>query len=125
MSKFGDSHGVRQIMLNFIGLQKAKITAGCFDSTERRLITTASDGTARMWNFSNGQCLTELLSDDQGHHVDQEITDVVCAFEPESEGEKMAHIIAVGWDRKIHIWADEKEEEVVSIKTLPRKEQRG
>lgn len=48
MSKFGDAHG------------KAKITAGCFDQTQRRLITTGSDGSAKMWNFSNGQMLTDL-----------------------------------------------------------------
>lgn len=76
MSKFGESHG------------KAKITAGCFDSTQRRLITTGSDGSARMWNFSNGQCLTELLSDDSGRHVDSEITGVVCAYEPKEDGEQ-------------------------------------
>jgi hypothetical protein len=74
-----------------------------------------------MWNFSNGQCLTELLVDDEGHHVDSEITGVVCAYDSPTETEKMAHIVAVGWDKKIHIWADEKEEEVVSVKTLPRK----
>ena len=86
-----------------------------------------------MWNFSNGQCLTELLSDDSGRHVDSEITGVVCAYEPkeedeegeEEEQEKMAHVIAVGWDKKIHIWADQKEEEVVCNKILPRNEQRG
>lgn len=37
----------------------------------------------------------------------------------------MAHVIAVGWDKKIHIWADQKEEEVVCNKILPRNEQRG
>jgi len=71
-----------------------------------------------MWNFSNGQCLTELLLDEDGHHVDKEITGVACAFEPNDE-DKMAHVIAVGWDKQIHIWADEKEEEVVGIKNLP------
>lgn len=42
MSKFGNSHG------------NSKITAGCFDSTQRRLITAGNDGTVKMWNFSNG-----------------------------------------------------------------------
>jgi len=37
---------------------KLKITAGCFDSTLRRLITAAGDGSVSMWNFSNGQELT-------------------------------------------------------------------
>jgi hypothetical protein len=98
------------------------------------LITTGSDGTARMWNFSNGQCLTELLESDSGTQVGTEITGVCCAFEPIPEDEKndknekiekMAHIIAVGWDKKIHIWADEKEEEVACNKTLPRSDQKG
>jgi len=31
----------------------------------------------------------------------------------------MAHVISVGWDRKIHVWADEKEEEVETTKILP------
>ena len=43
MSKFGNAHGVKQ-----------KITAGCFDQTQRRLITAGSDGSCKMWNFSNG-----------------------------------------------------------------------
>lgn len=65
-----------------------------------------------MWNFSNGQCLTELLENDLGTQVGTEITGVCCAFEPDAEIEKMAYVVAVGWDKKIHIWADEKEEEV-------------
>lgn len=89
------------------------------------MITTGSDGTARMWNFSNGQCLTELLEGDSGTQVGTEITGVCCAFEPDTDNDKMAHVIAVGWDKKIHIWADEKEEEVACNKTLPRSDQKG
>ena len=63
MSKFGNAHGF-----------KNKITAGCFDSTQRRLITAGSDGTCKMWNFSNGQCLTDLKSAVTGKKVDNEIT---------------------------------------------------
>ena len=33
------------------------MTAAAFDGGLRRLITGASDGTMRMWNFSNGQML--------------------------------------------------------------------
>lgn len=47
--KFGDTHG-----------SKGKITAGCFDSGQRRLITAGKDGCIRMWNFSNGSNLKEL-----------------------------------------------------------------
>lgn len=47
MSKFGDAHGVTFGFLMLI--QKAKITAGCFDDTQRRLISAGSDGSARVY----------------------------------------------------------------------------
>jgi WD40 repeat protein len=72
MSKFGGAHGGNN-----------KITAGCFDSTQRRLISSGSDGTCKMWNFSNGQCLTELLSKDTGKKVDTEVTALVCVYDPD------------------------------------------
>ena len=78
-----------------------------------------------MWNFSNGQCLTELTLDETGRHLDTEITGIACAFDPDSETIKDAHVIAVGWDKKIHIWVDEKDEEVACNKILPRNEQKG
>ena len=31
-----------------------------------------------------------------------------------------SHIISVGWDKKIHIWKDEKTETVVTTKVLPQ-----
>jgi len=43
MSKFNANEG-----------SGVKITAGCFDETQRRLVTATSDGLCRMWNFSNG-----------------------------------------------------------------------
>jgi hypothetical protein len=51
-----------------------------------------------------------------------EITGVACAFDPDLEAEKMAHIIAVGWNKNIYIWADEKDEVVECGKVLPRNE---
>ena len=74
MSKFGNTHG------NLV-----KITAGCFDSTQRRLTTAGADGTCKMWNFSNGQCLTELYSAETGPKIDTEITQVACVFDPNDE----------------------------------------
>ena len=38
------------------------MTAAAFDGGLRRLITGASDGTMRMWNFSNGQMLKEFMN---------------------------------------------------------------
>lgn len=77
-----------------------------------------------MWNFSNGQCLTELLLNEDGKQIGCEITGVDCAFDPDYPTEKMAHVIAVAWDKKIYIWPDQKEEEVYDPKVLPRNEQK-
>jgi hypothetical protein len=55
-----------------------------------------------------------LISEETGKKLDTEITSVcnTLAFDPDRDQEKLGHILAVGWDKKIHIWADEKEEEV-------------
>ena len=61
--------------------------------------------------------------------MDSEITAVAntIQFDPDadSENQKMSHVITVGWDKKIHIWPDEKEEEVETCKILPKNEQKG
>ena len=36
---------------------RSKITFMCFDHGERRLFTGAHDGSLKLWNFSNGNCL--------------------------------------------------------------------
>ena len=43
---------------------KAEITAMAFDTSGRRLITGARDGTIKTWNFNNGQLLQDLVKDD-------------------------------------------------------------
>lgn len=120
MSKFGNAHGPGR-----------KITTGCFDSSSRRLITAGDDGTCKMWNFSNGQCLTELVhkevfnkKGEEEKKPTKEVTKVICQYDPddlelEPELQKMSYIISVGWDRKINIWADEKVEVVETNKCLP------
>ncbi len=40
-----------------------EITAMAFDSTGRRLITGARDGSIKLWNFNNGACLSNLKGD--------------------------------------------------------------
>ncbi len=52
MSKFGEAH------------DKKKITAACFDESQRRIVTCATDGSIKMWNFSNGQLLTVMQNID-------------------------------------------------------------
>ena len=44
-----------------------------------------------------------------------------CVFDSNDQEElRMPYFIGVGWDKKIHVWADEKEEIVESSKTLPQ-----
>ena len=57
MSKFGDAHGVSSNRHNFL-LQKSKITSGCFDETQRRLITAGADGSCRVNILA---CLMKIL----------------------------------------------------------------
>ena len=71
MSKFGDAHG-----------PKSKITAGCFDESMRRLLTAGSNGTIKIWNFSNGQCLKDFVMKSPGgekiiYQVDREVTNLI------------------------------------------------
>lgn len=45
-------------------------------------------------------------------------------YDPEdTDGEKIQHIIGVGWDKKIHVWQDTKQEVVETYKTLPQNKQ--
>ena len=58
--------------------------------------------------------------------VDTEVTQMCCVFDPQdTEGLKMPYFISVGWDKKIHVWADEKDEVVASTKILPQNDQTG
>jgi len=38
-----------------------QISAMAFDASWRRLLIGGEDGSLRMWNFNNGQCLKEFL----------------------------------------------------------------
>lgn len=122
MSRFGNAHG------------KNKITSAVLDKTKRRLASASSDGSIKVWNFSNGQHLgsckygNELDADEEEQSIpvpilkrkNCEVTSLNFAFEPskdddgddEDENEKDAHIISVGWDKKVYIWQDTKEQEM-------------
>ena len=71
-----------------------------FDEAGRRLITGANDGSVRIWNFSNGQCLQELETG-----CAQEISSIVFVVEAQSK-----YVIAGGWDRKVLAWRDGEDE---------------
>lgn len=38
----------------------SQLSSMVFDNSQRRLVTAARDGTLKMWNFNNGQCLKDF-----------------------------------------------------------------
>lgn len=43
----------------YVASHNSPITAACLDHRGKRLITTAQNGTVKMWNFNNGACMHE------------------------------------------------------------------
>ncbi|KAK9966396.1 hypothetical protein ABG768_003508 [Culter alburnus] len=89
MFEFGGAHG------------KSAITCMAFDSSGRRLVTGGIDGCLKMWNFNNGQCVKILKKDGK---CDQ-ICD--CLY---LKLHRKAFVVSVGWDRRIDVYEDFKEE---------------
>ena len=76
---------------------QSEITAMCFDQSLRRLVTGARNGSVKIWNFNNGNCLRTLIPVD-----DEEITGIVCTKQ---------RIITVGWSKKVAIYKDSRGDE--------------
>ena len=75
------------------------MTAMAFDEAGRRLITGGNDGTVRMWNFSNGQCLRELSGEDF-----LEVSSIMFIVAGQNK-----LVVAGGWNRKVVVWRDDAE----------------
>lgn len=67
-----------------------EITAMCFDEPQRCLVTGARDGSIKIWNFNNGNCMHTFNTP-----AGLEITGVVCAHH---------RILTSGWSRRVHIY---------------------
>ncbi|EFJ22347.1 hypothetical protein SELMODRAFT_416582 [Selaginella moellendorffii] len=76
--------------------KSTKMSAMTVDASGRRLLIGGQDGTLRMWNFNNGQCLKEYCGFGQ-----DEITCVVCLAEGRSK-----YVAAGGWNGRVCIWHD-------------------
>ena len=50
--------------------------------------------------------MIDLLSADKKEKVDSEITALISIYDPEETKVKTAQFLAVGWDKKLHIWED-------------------
>jgi WD40 repeat protein len=119
---FSDTHGSREK-----GKEgSSKITAGCFDSYQRRLVTAGKDGTVKMWNFSNGSKLKDMISTETGKKIDREVTSLVCCVsDPEdSDALRDSQIVSVGWNRRIHVWDVDEEEDLESKHIFPSKDKK-
>jgi len=105
--KFVEAHG------------KSRINYCCFDASGRRLITGAHDGSVKVWNFSNGQCLKEL----DPMQEPKEVTGIT--FVGDENSNKLQHFLTVGWDKHIYLWPDDGELVSTYSKRLPKSGQQG
>ena len=105
--RFGEAHG------------RNRITAMALDTSKRRLITGGHDGSIKMWNFNNGQCLREFNYDEEPEEVS------ALLFIGDLDTAKLQYIVSAGWDKKIYVWPDENEDVVSWIKSMPKSEQKG
>ncbi|XP_076074046.1 WD repeat-containing protein on Y chromosome-like [Mytilus galloprovincialis] len=74
-----------------------EITTMTFDGPQRRVITGARDGSVKVWNFNNGNCLQTFITPEN-----MEVSGVVSVNN---------RIIVAGWSRQVHIFLDGGDEE--------------
>lgn len=70
-----------------------EITAACFDPNNQLLLTGARNGSLKVWNFNNGECLRNMNIE---HNM--EVTGV---FWVEGSESGAGRIFSVGWDRHV------------------------
>ena len=112
MSKFGNAHG-----------KGIKITSACFDGSQRRLVSSGSDGSIKIWNFSNGQEISKCETQDIIAANQREVTNLCFVADSNNSSLNMGFILAVGWNKRVYLYPDNKEEEIESTIVLPPKEQ--
>lgn len=108
------------------------------------MVSAGTDGTVKIWNFSNGSSLKNLVMKDPKHVVvDKEITCLTCVYDAVNESledppddvkidnrkddgkykkDKPSYFVASGWDRRVRVWFDDRacEDENVTVqKDLP------
>jgi WD40 repeat protein len=110
MSKFGNAHG-----------KSTKITAACFDESQRRLVSSGADGSIKVWNFSNGQEISKC-EPSKPEAKNAEVTDL-CFVSNVNNKQEFGSILAVGWNKHVFIYPDNKEDEIAESNILPQSDQ--
>ena len=108
MSKFGNAHG-----------RGIKITSACFDGSQRRLVSSGSDGSIKVWNFSNGQEISKWEPAEEIVSNQKEITNLCFVSDSNNSNMNMGYILAVGWNKKVYLYPDNKEEDIEVSNVLP------
>lgn len=109
------------------------------------MVSAGSDGTVKIWNFSNGSSLKNLLGANKEQQVDREITSLLCVCEPhptfiepfivedqddkvedseenenntaeEEKAEKPSFFVAAGWDKRLRIWPDDRQSDEENVR---------
>lgn len=89
LGRFDRAHGV------------SKITSLAFDSTGRRLLSGAHDGSVRVWNFSSGECLRACVSPPSDA---VEVTGVLHVPPTKS---RPGLFVSVGWSKALTCFPDQ------------------
>ena len=109
------------------------------------MVSAGSDGTVKIWNFSNGSSLKNLLGANKEQQVDREITSLLCVCEPyptylepvtgedqddkvedseenenntaeKEKAEKPSFFVAAGWDKRLRIWPDDRQSDEENVR---------
>eukprot|EP00826_Nyctotherus_ovalis_P050105 TRINITY_DN6107_c0_g2_i9.p1 TRINITY_DN6107_c0_g2~~TRINITY_DN6107_c0_g2_i9.p1 ORF type:complete len:516 (+),score=173.95 TRINITY_DN6107_c0_g2_i9:1386-2933(+) len=97
----------------------SKMTSGCLDDKQRRLMTGTHSGCVRVWNFSNGQKLAEAQI-----LTRKEVSALAIAKQVGNLSQQ-PYILSAGWDRAVHVWPDSKDEDLECVRTIPPAEYQG
>jgi len=86
-------------------LESQKPTAACFDNSLRRLMIGFSQGTVRLYNYSNGVLLNDLTNDSTGSILTVLATQEDFANKTlKPQDAKEQYLIASGWNCVVWIW---------------------
>lgn len=121
MSKFGNAHVKAKSKYENSERKAVKITSVCFDESERRLVSSGADGSIKVWNFSNGQEISMCLPS-KPEVRNYEVTDL-CFVSNENNKQEFGNILAVGWNKHVFIYPDNKEEEIFESNIMPQSDQ--